>query len=78
MIKLVTMYSVVCDRCGKQFVDEFNGIVAWLDEGTAKEQAMESEWSEIGDKHYCTDCYEFDEELDEYVPKKKGVINERA
>ena len=32
---------------------------------------MESEWVEIGDKHYCTDCYEFDDELDEYVPKKK-------
>jgi hypothetical protein len=53
MIKQVTMYSVVCDRCGKTFIDEFNGIVAWLDEGTAKEQAMESEWVEIGDKHYC-------------------------
>lgn len=39
MIKPVTMYSVVCDRCGKPFIDEFNGIVAWLDEGTAKEQA---------------------------------------
>ena len=59
------MYSVICDRCGKAFID---GIVAWLDEGTAKEQAMESEWAEIGDKHYCPDCYEFD---DEYVPKKK-------
>ena len=71
MIKTVTMYSVVCDRCGKTFIDEFNGIVAWLDEGNAKEQAMESEWAEIGDKHYCTDCYEFDEKLDEYVPKKE-------
>lgn len=37
MIKPVTMYSVVCDRCGKPFIDEFNGIVAWLDEGTAKD-----------------------------------------
>lgn len=46
MIKPVTMYSVVCDRCGKSFIDEFNGIMAWLDEGTAKEQAMESEWAE--------------------------------
>ena len=59
MIKEVKMYSVVCDRCGKPFIDEFNGIGAWLDEGTAKEQAMESEWAEIGDKHYCPDCYEF-------------------
>ena len=23
MIKPVTMYSVVCDRCGKSFIDEF-------------------------------------------------------
>ena len=57
MIKEVKMYSVVCDRCGKTFIDEFNGIMAWLDEGTAKEQAMESEWAEIGDKHYCPDFY---------------------
>ena len=35
MIKLVTMYSVVCDRCGKSFIDESNGIVAWLDEGSS-------------------------------------------
>lgn len=71
MIKEVKMYSVICDRCGKIFIDEFNCIAAWLDEGTAKEQAMESEWVEIGNKHYCPDCYEFDDELDEYVPKKK-------
>ena len=32
MIKEVKMYSVVCDRCGKPFIDEFNGIVAWVDE----------------------------------------------
>ena len=74
MIKLVTMYSVVCDRCGKQFIDEFNGIVAWLDEGTAKEQAIESEWVEIGNKYYCPDCYEFNDELDKYIPKKKGDL----
>ena len=37
---------------------------------------MESEWVEIGDKHYCPDCYEFDDELDKYVPKKKGDKNE--
>nr|DAO65147.1 MAG TPA: Putative transcription antitermination protein nusG Regulation, Spt4, Spt5, NusG.9A [Caudoviricetes sp.] len=36
MIKPVTMYSVVCDRCGKPFIDEFNGIVAWLDEELQK------------------------------------------
>ena len=74
MIKSVTMYSVICDRCGKQFIDEFNGVIAWLNEGTAKEQVMESEWVEIGDKYYCPDCYEFNDELDENDPKKKGDL----
>lgn len=68
MIKEVKMYSVVCDRCGKTF-GENDGIDCWVDICTAREQAMQSEWAEIGDKHYCPDCYEFDEELDEYVPK---------
>lgn len=45
MIKPVTMYSVICDRCGKIYGED-DGIIAWLDEGTAKEQALESEWLE--------------------------------
>lgn len=76
MIKQVTMYSVVCDRCGKPFIDEFNGIVAWLDEGTAKEQAMENEWVEIGDKHYCPDCYEFDDNSESMFLKRKDLSND--
>ena len=38
---------------------------------------MESELAEIDDKHYCQDCYEFDDELDKSVPKKKGDKNEQ-
>ena len=59
MIKPVTMYSVVCDRCGKQFVDEINGIVAWLDERTAKEQALEVTET---DKESCKGCF-FDSKM---------------
>lgn len=70
MIKPVTMYSVVCDRCGKTFDAE--DIVAWTDECTAREQALESEWQEIDGKHYSPDCYEYDDNIDEYVPKKGG------
>lgn len=70
MIKPVTMYSVVCDRCGKTFC--IDDIIAWTDESDAIAYATDSEWAEIGDKHYCPDCYEFDDELDEYVPKKEG------
>ena len=39
------------------------------------EDTEQSEWRRIGDKYYCPDCYELDEETDEYVPKK-GDNNE--
>lgn len=67
MIKPVTMYSVICDRCGKLF--EADDSVAWTDKQSARFYALESEWKEIDNKHYCPDCYEFNDELDEYVPK---------
>ena len=70
MIKPVTMYSVVCDRCGKIF--ETDGCIAWTDKQSAIYYALASEWEEIGDKHYCQDCYEFNDVLNVYVPKKKG------
>ena len=65
MIKTIEMYSVVCDRCGRTLDDS----VAWEDKSTAISYALNSKWKEIGDKHYCKDCYEFDEDLDKYVPK---------
>ena len=74
MIKEVKMYSVICDRCGRILEDG----AFWEDKSSAISYALKSKWAEIGDKHYCPDCYEFDDELDEYVPKKKGGSNERA
>lgn len=71
MIKPVTMYSVVCDRCGKTF--EADDSIAWTDKQSVRFYALESEWVEIGDNHYCPDCYEFNDELDEFVPKRKEV-----
>lgn len=32
MIKPIKMYSVVCDRCGKTFIDEFKAIKAMYTE----------------------------------------------
>lgn len=68
MIKPVTMYSVICDRCGKIYGED-DGIIAWPEICTAREQVMENDWIEVDNKHYCPDCYEFDYELEDYVPK---------
>lgn len=70
MIKQVEMYVIACDGCGK--VCDSDGMFAWTDEHSAKFMAFESEWKEIEDKHYCPDCYEYDDSIEEYVPKQKG------
>lgn len=71
MIRRVDMYQCVCDRCGKTHVNENLGYVAWVDGCQAFEDAAEDGWTEIDGKHYCYDCYEYDEETDEYKPKPK-------
>lgn len=65
------MYSVVCDRCWKTFC-EGDTTITGADKKSARGYALESGWVEIGDKHYCQDCYEFNDVLNVYVPKKKG------
>ena len=70
MIKEVTYYDIICDRCGKSFIDESE--TCYPDKDSAEMFAEESEWVEINGKDYCPDCYELDEITDEYVPKKEG------
>lgn len=71
MIREVTMYQAVCDGCGKTHINENMGYCAWVDGCSAIEDACEAGWTEIDGKLYCPDCYEYDEETDEYKPKKK-------
>ena len=71
MIKEVTYYDIICDRCGKSLIDESK--TCYPDKDSALMVAKQSEWQKIGSKHYCPDCYELDEVTDEYVPKKGGV-----
>lgn len=71
MIRKVDMYQCVCDGCGKSHIDDFNGYVAWSDENYAAESAYENGWTNIDGKDYCPDCYVYNEEADEYTPKKK-------
>lgn len=76
MIIPVEMYQCVCDGCGKAYVDDFNGFVAWSDKITAQAAATENDWHEIDGRHYCPDCVEYDEELDDWVPKKRPGLQE--
>ena len=60
MIKEVTMYTVICDNC-KIDVNEGQDISCWNDTDYSETAAYEGDWKKIGDKHYCTDCFYYDD-----------------
>ena len=74
MIKEVTYYDIICDRCGKSLTEESE--MCYPDTESAEIIAKDSEWITIVGKHYCPDCYELDEVTDKYVPKKEGKQSE--
>ncbi len=70
MIREMTMYQAICDRCGKPCA-ESSGIIAWKSKATARTAAFDSGWLIVNHEAYCPDCYEYDEETHEYKPKVK-------
>lgn len=60
-VRKVSMYTVICDNC-KINVNKHGEFYAWSDSNCAEEVAMESEWLKVGNKHYCRDCYDYDED----------------
>ena len=56
-LKEVTMYTVICDGCGKD-AGEGSEIVAWSDQSGAVETADYSDWSvhRSDGRHLCFDC----------------------
>lgn len=67
MITPTIFYTLKCDRC-KELFESSEGFIGHVDEGSVWEDAENSDWIEYKGKHYCPDCYYFDEEKDEYIP----------
>jgi hypothetical protein len=65
-VEAVTMYRVLCDRCGRR--DESDDYYCWVDPDQALTVARESEWLITDDGQWCPDCTTWDEEADEEVP----------
>ncbi len=42
MIREVTMYQAVCDRCGKPHTDDIDGTICWESEESALYVALEA------------------------------------
>ena len=56
-----TFYAIQCDSC-KIKAKNYEGHAFWQDKSISREFAIASEWHEERDKHYCPECYSFDEE----------------
>lgn len=56
MYRPITMYQIVCDKCGVVF----GGTETCSSLFSNKEVDIGdySDWEEIDGKHYCPDCYE--------------------
>ncbi len=67
MIKEVTMYTVVCDRCGKT-ADEGTDYSCWDEEFAARDVASEAGWIEHNENDYCPGCVEWNADESELVP----------
>lgn len=64
----VTMYRVMCDRCGVH-ADDAGDYFAWADKDQAITEAEEMLWLIRADGHWCPGCVTYDGEHDAYIPK---------
>ena len=60
MIKTIKMFTVICDRCGKDS-NAGSDYAAWSDLEGAVETALEADWYCEDGKHYCPDCFKYDD-----------------
>lgn len=61
MITENLMYDCNCDNCGKEWM-KYDGTSVYTDINAIKCNIMDSGWTKDGDKHYCPDCYYYDDE----------------
>lgn len=61
MIKELVLYTVVCDNCGDD-INKDADYCAWNDKQFTQEMADEAGWIKEDDKHYCPDCFSYDDD----------------
>ena len=62
------MYSVECDRCGKD-AQEDGDFSCFGEKDIALEDALENEFNQIDGKDYCQDCWTWTEDGEEIIAK---------
>lgn len=72
MIKEVTMYTVICDNCGRD-VNQESEYSCFNDKEFIEDMSFESGWIKEGYKHYCPACYDYDDD-DNIVINNKPIV----
>ena len=60
MIIEVIFYAVQCDICKRVQKDEWDNYY-YQSIAKAKDEAFKADWHKEYDKHYCTNCYSFEQ-----------------
>lgn len=60
MIKELKMFTVICDRCGKDVSNE-EEYAGYSDVDYVKDIAHNYDWIEYENEDVCNECYEYDE-----------------
>lgn len=70
MLRREVLYKAYCDGCGRLLSDA-EGVpytFCSLDDPDVGLYASDHGWLEYGGGIYCHQCYDYDDELDEYRP----------
>lgn len=70
MIKEVTLYTIICDNCGKD-CNKDTEYCAYNDSQYAEDVAIDSDWYKTEDgKHICNDCFQGFDDDDNVIIKQ--------
>jgi hypothetical protein len=69
MFKPFTIYTILCNGCGKDLCDETE-YSGWNDKDFLKDAAQDECWHIDKENHYCPDCHSFGDN-DELILKTK-------
>ena len=75
MIKLITMYTIVCDNCGRDIFEDDDQWRAFSDTESAVIMAIDNDSIQIIDnKHICSNCWTWDENDEIIIKPKKDKL----
>ena len=58
MFKEIPVFTVICDRCGKDSAEN-ESYAGCNEKNYAEDLAFHKQWISLNKKHYCPDCYEW-------------------